>query len=308
MGKLIPVSIIALLLVLHAESAYSFQIDAEADARHKTEEFRDHDTELYRASLGLRHVFSDVKGDRLLLLCWLESRHNFKETSAEQAYAQYKGPMGRWNITAGKFLIPFGLAVNYDTEPLLVDNNTEESLEIKYDSGIKVSGQLGNFDYAASVTQGIDESRILDNDRDKLAAFRTGIIGDDFEDFNLGLSGTIGSVFSDDNKSYKKLIALDSIKYYDLFVFRAETIAGKIDKSNVYGVFFGTDYMLFPSFDLNISFNAFKHEILNKSALFGITYNTPFYGFVIRAAHKVTFEEKNNESFIQVYNKHTIYF
>ena len=308
MVKLFPISIVCTLFLLHAVNVYSFQIDAEGDARYMNAELKEHEVELHRLGLGFRHIISDKKGDRLLLFCRLESEHNFSNFLVEQIYALYKGSMGKWNIMAGKFLIPFGLNVQYVTESLLVESLEEKTINNKSDSGLQFLGQVGNFDYALSVTQGIESKHWIDNDYGKIVSFRAGFSGDEFEDFNFGLSGIIGSVFVDDHKLFKNLIAFDGTKYYYLFIFRGEFVFGLENESTVYGLFLSMDYRFFPSVDLSITYNLFMKVTLNMSATVGLTYHTPFFGFVIRAAHRITFGEWHNESFIQIYNKYSFIF
>lgn len=308
MAKYFPVSILSALVFLVAVEAHSFQIDVEGDARYRTAELKEHEVEMHRLGYGFRHVFSDRDGDRFLLFCRIEGEHNFSLFLMEQAYAQYKGPMGRWNITAGRFVIPFGLNVTYETESLLVKTTAEKTITNKYDSGILFSGRIDNFEYALSLTQGIGARRWIDNDPGKLVSFRIGVSGGEEEDYNFGISGMTGSVYSNERKQFKKLFAIDGTKYLGQLIFRGEFTLGLENAERVYGLFLGMDYRFYQSLDLSIAFNLFHRGTSNMSATVGLAYHTPFFGFVIRAAHTLTIGGWYNESFIQVYNKHSFVF
>ncbi len=314
MGKQSLYSFLLLVLCLSGPGAYSAQIDAEADIRYKNIDLHENKVEFERAGLGFREIISDDTGDRVLLFCRAEGEHNFSEFPIGQLYSQYKGPMGKWNITAGRFLVPFGIMTNYDSEWLLVETQEDKTLNIKYDSGIKLAGIINYFEYALSVTQGIGVERWddwVDNDKNKLVTARLGKAGDDFEEIGIGLSSIFGKVYIDSTSLYKKFVALDATKYYDLFVFRGEIARGKEDDETLTSFFMGLDYRILASLDINLSVNLFRKNYYLNTSTIGLSYNFLFFGLVIRAAHKFPIgggkngTHETNETYIQLYNNYS---
>lgn len=308
MGKFIPISILLLLMFVLKQYSHAVRIDADADGRYSHLESEGHDIELKRTGVTLSEVISDDKGDRIIFFLRGEGESNFSELLIEQIYSQYKGPMGKWNVAVGRFMLPFGLLANYDSERLLIETLEDDTLNITHDSGIKLFGIINNFEYAFSASQGIGVKRWNDNNSNKLVAARTGVTGDDFEDFSVGLSGVLGSVFADNNSLYKRLLAVDFTKYIDLFVFRGEFVWGTENCKEVAGLFMGVDYRILPAIDINTSFKLFDNYKLSTSAILGLSYYTSFLGLIIRAAHKFPIKGGRNESYIQVYNSHTFNF
>ncbi|MCM8778174.1 MAG: hypothetical protein NC834_00025 [Candidatus Omnitrophica bacterium] len=76
--------------------------------------------ELEGLFLNFRKVFSDAKGDRLIAVGQLDMDQNFEKIRPYQTYFQYKGPLGKWNIRAGHYILSFGLLSDYDTERLVL--------------------------------------------------------------------------------------------------------------------------------------------------------------------------------------------
>ena len=60
-----------------------------------------------------------------------------------ELYFKYKGPMGLWNITAGRIGIPYGLLTYFSTSRLLFESSIEQILGFDADNGITVSGVKG---------------------------------------------------------------------------------------------------------------------------------------------------------------------
>lgn len=276
-------------------------VTADKDLRYSDDEFK-----VEALGLSLRKVFADEKGDRIILFTVLETMHNFKETMLEQGYFQYKGPLGRWNLILGRYLLPFGLLPNYSTKRLLIESLEYETIGIRSDQGFKLSGMIKDFDYAISLSQGVGVRKWTDIDNDWLITTRVGYQGVDFEDLRVGLSGLLGRVLPDKmhsighNPAYKKLLALDLIKYYSLWVLRAELTFGEEENKRLNGIFTGVDYALFPRTDLNLGYTHLNRGGDKKDALtIGLTYNLA--GFQIRAAQKLSLGGEQDEFSFQVY-------
>ena len=104
--------------------------------------------------LNARRVFRDDLGDRWIVVAQGDADSNFTEVRPYQLYLQYKGPLGRWNVRAGHYVVPFGLLAEYDTERFVLDAVEEENIGLKLDTGIEALGYAGAWDWATSVSAG----------------------------------------------------------------------------------------------------------------------------------------------------------
>lgn len=108
--------------------------------------------------LNLRKVISEKEADRWIVVFQTDSGDNFKEPHLYQTYAQLKGPLGRWNVRAGRYIVPFGLlGTGHDTERLVLRTIEPLSIGLKLDEGVQVHGFTKRFDYAFSLTNGVKE-------------------------------------------------------------------------------------------------------------------------------------------------------
>lgn len=131
------------------------QVSGGLDARVAVREEQKRDVMLEGLFLNLRQVFRDDLGDRWIVVAQADADDNLEEIRPYQLYGQYKGPLGRWNIRAGHYLLPFGLLADYDTERLVLDAIEEENIGIKLDTGLEVFGYAGAWDWAGSVSSGL---------------------------------------------------------------------------------------------------------------------------------------------------------
>lgn len=302
--------LISFLLFFAAVSpAYCMQFDAEIDSQYYSRNFSQNEIKFEKFGFSLKEIFPDDEGDRLICFFRLESENNFSGTFIDQAYAQYKGPLGKWNIALGRFILPFGLLTSFDTEWLLVKTQEYRTISIKNDSGAKLFGTLDDFQYALSITQGVGTEKWLDIDSDKIISLRLGYEGTDFEDLKFGVSFLIGNVAISGNNVYKKLVALDMTKYIDQITARFEICSGQENGQNLYSTFTEAEFRVLPLLDLNLAHNFFSSNNYYHSITMGVSYNTPVYGFIARAAYKNTFGgESKNEIFIQIYKLFTGFF
>ncbi|MBL9188325.1 MAG: hypothetical protein JNK23_12645 [Opitutaceae bacterium] len=158
---------------------------------------RDTEAELAGAFLNFRQVWADASGDRWIGVAQLDFDHNFDEVRPYQVYLQYKGPLGKWNIRAGHYLLPFGLLTTYDTERLVLRGLEETNLGIRSDTGAQLFGRSGDFDYALSVTGGLGNSRLFDSRARPLLATRVAYVR---EAWQVGLSALTGRVWPGSNR------------------------------------------------------------------------------------------------------------
>lgn len=136
----------------------------------------------FDAFLNFRKVQSERGADRYIFVLQTDSSENFERPRFYQAYAQLKGPLGKWNVRAGRYIVPFGLLSNYDTERLVLRTPEAEFLGVKLDEGILFSGFTKSFNYGVSLTGGADHRNPTFTSR----------IGREVEEVDEGLSLLFG--------------------------------------------------------------------------------------------------------------------
>lgn len=297
-----------MLFIPALSEAGPFQISGGIDGRYINTNGNEHDAELEGLFLNLRKVFSDAKGDRLIAVGQFDADHNFEKIRPYQTYLQYKGPLGKWNVRAGHYILPFGLLLDYDTERLLLKTMEPVSLGIKLDTGIEVLGFLGDFDYAVSLSQGVGRNRLTDVDNDKLLASRIGWQG---EDINIGLSGFIGEVLAEKDsvvrqdlglgRFYAKRLGIDITRYIDRLTLRAELSGGEDIKKSVGGGIVKADYALTPKLELNLKYAYWQRGGERNFSGAGFSYQLS-KGLFLRIADEYQWgKEDKNVAALQTY-------
>jgi len=260
---------------------------------------------LEAAGLTARKIFPDKNGDRVVLFGFLDIMDNFSEIMLDQAYVLYKGPLGKWNITLGRYRLPFGLMKDYETKRILIKTAELDTVGMDSDNGIMVNGYRGNFDYSVAASQGVGTGRWDDRGDGALFTARLGL-GQDSGEQALGLSGIIGSVFTQ-SALYKKLISVDFTKYAGLAIWRLEAVLGNEEDRPLVSMFLGSNYALSSKAELNFAYRHFYNGLADRvnSLCSGITLSS--WGFQFRAALKYFFTGGDgNEISLQVYRKFNI--
>lgn len=306
--KILAGLIIFLILIPNLSEAGGFQISGDVDGRYKNTDGNKNDVELKELCLNFRKVFSDKKGDRLIVVGQLDMEHNFEEIKPYQTYLQYKGPLGKWNIRAGHYILPFGLLSDYDTERLVLQTIELLSLGIKLDTGIELLGYVGDFDYAVSLSQGVGRNRLTDADNDKLVTAR---IGWQTEETSIGLSGLIGKVLTEEestirrdagsNSFYEKRLGIDVTKYIGSLILRGELLIGEDSNEIVGGGLLKADYALTSRLELNLKYAHWQRDGLRNFIGGGLSYEL-FKGLFLRIADEYQFgKEDKNIATLQTY-------
>lgn len=216
------------------------------------------DFPLEGAFLNFRQVFTQGGADRWIVVVQGDSGENFDSPHLYQTYVQLKGPLGRWNLRAGRLIVPFGLLANYDSERLVLNTLEPLTIGLKLDEGLQLHGFTANFDYALAVTRGI-------RDHDAIV---TGRIGRTFGPVQLGLSmltGTLPEVASKESVEVpgrvlpdvpfvdKRRLGVDATVEAGPGLWRAEVVAGTDDGAFVTGAYGEYEYALDARWSVSVN-------------------------------------------------------
>lgn len=304
--------IILTCFLLDTATFSSLFFSSDIDLRYEVKNLKYNEFKIKGIGFSLRKIFADKTADRLILFSVIDIENikydlnNNIEFMIDQLYLQYKGPLGRWNVSFGRYILPFGLLSTYSSKRLLVETSEYETIGLETDSGILLSGFIGNFEYAASLSLGVGMQRWVDIDNEQLFVLRCGYQTPEFEDLKAGLSLCSGRVLYEKNHDmevymYKKIMAVDLTKYFSGGVLRTEICFGKEDNGQLLSIFSGLDYALMPKLEINLGYSYLEKSYsgINKLIL-GLSTN--IYNFTFRIAQKFSLKkDKNNEFVLQVY-------
>lgn len=248
--------------------------------------------------LNFRQVWADAEGDRWIGVAQVDVEHNFSDVQPYQIYLQYKGPLGKWNVQAGHFLLPFGLLATYDTERLLLGGLENLNLGIRHDSGAEFFGRVDDFDYALAVTDGLGVETFVNSHANPVVTGRVAYVRDDWQ---LGLSALLGKITfnkehdSESDNGQVRRTALDFTRSWGPATLRAETSVGTENAKGVWGGLLLADYALTDRLELNTR-AAFWHREGDRSfAGAGLSYRLA-EGMVVRVADEQEFGKNENNT------------
>jgi hypothetical protein len=263
----------------------------------------DTNAELTGVFLNLRKVWSDDIGDRWIGVGQVDFDHNFQDVRPYQVYLQYKGPLGKWNVRGGHFLLPFGLLATYDTERLVLQGLEEASLGIRKDTGIQALGHFGRWDYAVALTLGVGDRRLLPVDSSRLLTGRLAYIGDTGQ---VGLSLLAGRLLPDARNEAGGVrdewrLGADATKSLGRLTLRAEALGGATEGRAVGGGILLADYALGPKLELNTRAAYWREQSEPYAVGVGLTYR-PWTRLYVRVADSQVFGERDSNVFTaQIY-------
>jgi hypothetical protein len=219
-------------------------------------------------------------------------------------YGRLKGPLGSWNVTLGRFGLPYGLLTGFTTSRLLYDMLHHELLGFNVDNGIMLSGVVGMVDYAVSVTQGYGPHHVPGFPGHGLGAGRLGFTLGDAAEIIVGVSGAYGKTshaHHRDMTTERALGAVDATAYLGRLLYRIELSAGTVDKDFFGAGFAAFDYALLPRLDINLAITGTLHGTDTDEALFaGVTFKPKW--FTLRGGYRYAYHnEPNHQAALQIY-------
>ena len=303
------VVLLGLTLGAWQADAQSLQVSGGLDARVTNERESGAETGPYRAQLtgaflNLRKVWSNEFGDRWIGVAQADFDDNFGRVRPYQIYLQYKGPLGKWNVRAGHYLLPFGLLATYDTERLILQGLEKTSLGIRKDTGVEAFGRYRSWDYAISVTDGLSDVRFVDSRANPIITGRVAYVQGNAQ---IGFSTLVGRVLLDPEFGFtrpdarEKRLAVDATKAFGPLTVRAEGVGGTNNGRRVGGGILLGDYALTPKLELHARYAYWNTEKTGHGPGFGLTYQLR-HGLFLRTAG--TYQSRRNDHYgftVQLY-------
>lgn len=105
--------------------------------------------------LNVHQVFEQDGADRWIVVAQADSGDNGQSPHLYQTYVQLKGPLGHWNVRAGRLILPFGLLASYDSERQVLQTIEPLTLGAKLGQGVQVDGFSSRLDYAVAAVAGM---------------------------------------------------------------------------------------------------------------------------------------------------------
>ncbi len=253
---------------------------------------------------SIRKILPGKKGDRLILYIQAEAEHNFSSLMLHQLFIKFKGPMGKWNITAGRVQLPWGLLTSWSPERMPYTSPYKHSDVFKADNGILLDGTIRIIDYGIAITQGFGMKNIEYLPGPGAITGRIGVSPLISGDLIMGISCAYRSF----NKSYiigdkeneideSFLLAFDLTSYIRRAIIRLEG-GGKLSLKHweIHG-FFDIEYQLLPKLALHGSGNIFTAESKwNGTIFWGLS--TKLKALTIRGGYEYEKIQDNKHSVV----------
>lgn len=264
---------------VHTVSAAGF-LSLDADARYVNTDFAKDEFFLQTLGVTARQVIADETADRWVLYGQLEVINGFSRADFHQLYAMLKGPMGVWNVSAGRIRLPYGLLTGYAADHTGFAALDHYTIGIESDNGVMASGVIDRFTYAITVTRG---AGVFDGFPEKgLLTGRLGLAFGESDDLSIGVSGAAGRTETPHAGQpvlkRVKLGAIDLVGSLGSTLFRAEITAGKQRENLQYAGFAGVDFSALSWLELNAAVSAVREADVFHHAwgFIGTTFNTKY--------------------------------
>ena len=273
--------LVVVFMLLFSSANAIWNVSTEGDVRYSGNS-EEHRVYVDGVSLVVRKVIADDRGDRWDFGLNSELSDNFSSFHLHELYANLKGPLGRWNITAGRVRLPFGLIRDYSTDRYLFSTNEHKTIGFESDNGLMFSGTRDRVDYGVAVTQGYG-MKFKSGIGHGLVTGRLGFTLGEFDDYTIGFSALGGTVDhshghgSDMEHTVRKAAsAIDFTMYAGRTISRSEVLAGMHDEYLMLGLFSSLDFAFSPALSLNLAGSVVRiDEDYNDYIFSGLTWNNP---------------------------------
>jgi hypothetical protein len=239
-------------------------------------------------------VFADRLGDRVILYSQAEWADNLSEGMVHQAYAEWKGPMGRWNVAAGRVPRPWGLLTAWSPDRYPYGSPYDRTRTMSSDNGALCRGTVDIWDYGLALTQGYGMEDIREFPGPGNLTGRLGITPGVEGNFSLGVSFATGTASPSEHgddidhgmEEERTALALDTTWNAGRGTYRIEGGSRKVE-DRWHGTLFGAaDVALFPKVTLQLAGQLYEH---GPSHTFGRMYggiSVPTGWFTVRGGYE----------------------
>jgi len=298
---------LALLFVytIHTCVNALWNFNLETDLRYLFSDFETHEVGIYSIGGSVRKTFSDNSGDRLTLFTLFEAKDNFRDFMIHELHMLYKGPMGIWKITGGRFGLPYGLLSSFSTSRLLYNSAISNTLGFDVDNGLMLSGLFGMFDYGVALTQGYGPHHTPKFPGHGLLTTRLGIVFGDALEYSVGLSAIAGktqSTHHEDGIDTKYIGGIDATALLGQTAIRLEFSGGQINRGLFAAAFASVDYALLSKLDITAAINlSIRNQIKSDSWFIGFSFRPGW--FTLRGGYTYEYFNKPDHRFsFQLYH------
>jgi hypothetical protein len=299
------------VIVLSARvCAASMFVSVEGDVRGSHSDRHDLDAEVNSIGGSVRKVFADRRGDRVILYSRAEWADNLSEGMLHQAYAEWKGPLGRWNLAAGRVPLPWGLLTAWSPDRMPYGSPYDWTRTLDSDNGVLWRGVVDAWDYGLALTQGYGMGDIESFPGPGNLTGRVGLTPGIEGTVSLGLSFATGTAYASEHghgtdhltEEERTALAIDGTLYLGRGTYRFECGARRTESEWLGTAFGAMDYALFPKVTLQVAGQVYDHE---TSHTYGRLYggvSVPTAWFTVRGGYEYeTTDSDHHMVVVQLY-------
>jgi len=284
----------------------------ESDLRASLSDLDGGEASLYSFGGSGRWVFSDPQGDRLTLFVRGEWAEDLEDDRLHEAYGEWKGPMGRWNIAAGRVALPWGLRTEWSPDRMPYRSPYEETRAPDSDTGLRLRGTVGAWDYGVALTQGYGmetpDSFPGPGNLTGRIGWTPGLDGD----FTMGLSASEGTVpiaahghedAMDSDDEDRTALALDATLHFGRGTYRLEGGA-RHPGDRWRGTLFGAaDYAIGSRLTVQAAGQAYESEDSQRHRWGYIGLALPVKWMTLRGGYEYEkMDEEDHRVVVQLYS------
>ncbi len=303
-----------------SSASASFFAAMEGDARAAYSEDGGSEGTIDSIGGSARKVFADRRGDRVILYAQGEWADNLSEGMVHQAYGEWKGPMGRWNVAAGRVPLPWGLLTAWSPDRMPYSSPYDWTRTLSSDNGALLRGTVDIWDYGLALTQGYGMEDIREFPGPGNLTGRLGATPGVEGNVAAGLSFATGTAYPTEHghgmeegmdggmdEEERTAVALDCTWYAGRGTYRFEGGSRRTDEK-WHGTLFGAvDYALLPKLTLQAAGQLYEHEAAH---MFGRAYggvSVPTAWFTIRGGYEYEKTETDDHRvMVQLYRLFTV--
>lgn len=295
---------------LTSSAAPSYELSAELDGRYGLHNWRTNSVALDAVAGSARLTIPDVAGDRFVFFALIEAVETFDDVMVHELYARVKGPMGRWNLSMGRFNVPYGLLTSFSSSRYLYETVEDRTVGVEADNGVHVSGVLGRVDYALAGTQGLGHHRAPEFPGHGLASGRVGLTLGEYDQVRVGFSAAHGYTEYVHHKGHvvrRSVGGIDATIEPGRLTMRGEISAGRVDWKPMLSGFAVADFALHRLLELTVAGSGWSNGDDSEAQVFaGAAFKHRW--ITIRGGYEYALEHEGEHHMVslQLYRRFTL--